>query len=175
MIADRLPRSWYVLHTRSRFESVVNEGLEKKALEVFRPKIQVRSKRRDRRLLIRVPLFPGYIFVKTNLEPLEHLEIVKTVGVVRFIGNSQGPIAVPDETINSLMIMIAGDSTVTTGRRLKKGDRVIVVNGPFTGVTGNFVRYRGIGRVIVNIDALGQFASVDVMEEDVELLPKISA
>jgi transcription elongation factor/antiterminator RfaH len=175
MVKHLLERSWYVLHTRSRFENVVNDGLLKKSMEVFLPKIQVRSKRRDRRLLIKVPLFPGYIFVKTDLEASEQLEIVKTVGVVRFIGNSQGPVAVPAETIESLMIMVASENPVTTGYRLKKGDRVIVVDGPFTGVTGYFVRYRGQGRVVVNIDALGQYASVDVGEEDIERLPKISS
>jgi transcription antitermination factor NusG len=163
------------LHTKSRFENVVNDGLLKKSLEVFLPKIQVRSKRRDRRLLIKVPLFPGYVFVRSSLQPNEQLEIVKTVGVVRFIGNSLGPVAVPDDTIESLMIMINSDNPVTTGHRLKKGDRVIVVNGPFTGVTGYFVRYRGQGRVVVNIDALGQYASVDVGEEDIERLPKLSS
>ncbi|MBC8393541.1 MAG: transcriptional antiterminator, partial [Deltaproteobacteria bacterium] len=45
--------------------------------------------------------------------------------------------------------------------------------GPFAGVTGTFVRYRGRGRVIVNIEALGQFAGVEVNEDDVELLPEI--
>ena len=175
MSNEPYPRSWYVLHTKSRFENVVNDGLLKKSLDVFLPKIQVRSKRRDRRLLIKVPLFPGYVFVKTSLQPIEQLEIVKTVGVVRFIGNSQGPIAVPEDTIESLMIMINSDNPVTTGHHLKKGDRVIVVNGPFTGVTGYFVRYRGQGRVVVNIDALGQYASVEVGEEDIERLPKLSS
>jgi hypothetical protein len=35
------------------------------------------------------------------------------------------------------------------------------------------VRYRGKSRIIVNIDALGQFAGVDIEEEDVERLPEI--
>jgi len=172
---DHLVSSWYVLHTRSRFENVVIDGLSKKSMEVFLPKIQVRSKRRDRRLLIRVPLFPGYVFVKTSLEAREQLEIVKTVGVVRFIGNSQGPVSVPEDTIQSLIIMVDSDNPITTGHRFKKGDRVIVVNGPFAGVTGHFSHYRGQGRVMVNIDALGQFAAVDVGEEDVERLPKLSS
>ena len=60
-----------------------------------------------------------------------------------------------------------------TGTRFKKGDNVIVIQGPFAGVTGTFVRYRGRGRVIVNIEALGQFAGVEVNEDDVELLPEI--
>ncbi|MBW2248730.1 MAG: UpxY family transcription antiterminator [Deltaproteobacteria bacterium] len=173
MTPSKLTYSWYVLHTKSRFENVVNEGLVKKSIEVFLPKIQVRSKRRDRKAMIRVPLFPGYLFVKSDLNPYKHLEIVKTVGAVRLIGNKDGPIPVPSETIKSLEIMIGGNNTVITGSRFKKGDRVVVVYGPFTGVTGTFVRYRGKGRVIVNIEALGQFAGAEVSEEDIEKLPDI--
>jgi transcriptional antiterminator NusG len=173
MTPSKLTYSWYVLHTKSRFENVVNEGLIKKSIEVFLPKIQVRSKRRDRKAMIRIPLFPGYLFVKSDLNPYEHLEIVKTVGAVRLIGNKDGPIPVPSDTIKSLEIMVGGNNTVITGTRFKKGDRVVVVYGPFTGVIGTFVRYRGKGRVIVNIEALGQFAGAEVSEEDIEKLPEI--
>jgi len=173
MTDNKLDPLWYVLHTKSRFENVVNEGLHKKSIEVFLPKIKVKSKRKDRRLMIQVPLFPGYIFVKTDLHPDNHLEIVKTAGAVRLIGSRQGPVPVPDETIESLKIMVASDSPVTTGYQLKKGDRVLVIGGPFVGVTGYFVRHRGKGRIVVNIEALGQYAGVDVSEEDIEVLPKI--
>ncbi|MDP6807308.1 MAG: UpxY family transcription antiterminator [Desulfobacterales bacterium] len=173
MKSDTYPRSWYVLHTKSRFENVVNEGLIKKSMEVFLPKIQVSSRRQDRKLLIRVPLFPGYLFVKTDLDPYEHIEIVKTVGAVRLIGNRDGPIDVPSKAIESLKIMVRVDKPVITGTRLQKGDKVMVVVGPLAGVTGTFVHYKGKGRVIVNIKALDQFACVDVGEEDIEKLPEI--
>ncbi len=170
---DKLVRSWYVLHTKSRFENVVNEGLTKKSIEIFLPKVKVRSKRRDRKAMIQVPLFPGYVFVKTDLNPYEHIEIVKTVGAVRMIGNRDGPVAVPEVNIESLKIMVAGNNSVTTGRRFRKGDRVMVVDGPFAGVTGTFIRYKGKKRVVVYIEALGQFASVEVREDDVEIIPQL--
>ena len=173
MIDKKLDALWYVLHTKSRFENVVNEGLHKKSIEVFLPKIKVKSKRRDRKLMIQVPLFPGYIFVKTDLHPDNHLDIVKTAGAVRLIGSRQGPVPVPAQTIESLKIMVASDSPVTTGYQLKKGDRVLVIDGPLVGVSGYFVRYRGKGRIVVNIEALAQYAGVDVSEEDIEVLPKI--
>jgi len=173
MKPDTYPRSWYVLHTKSRFENVVNEGLIKKSMEVFLPKIQVKSRRRERTLLIRVPLFPGYLFVKTDLNPYEHVEIVKTVGAVRLIGNHDGPIDVSSETIESLKIMVRADKPVTTGNRLRKGDKVMVVLGPLAGGTGTFAHYKGKGRIVVDVKALGQFACVDVDEEDIEILPEI--
>ena len=69
--------------------------------------------------------------------------------------------------------MVSVDQPILTGNRLKKGDRVMVLNGPLAGVTGTFVRYRGKGRVVVNIEALGQYAGVDVDENDVERVPDI--
>lgn len=170
---DKFVRSWYVLHTKSRFENVVNEGLAKKSIDVFLPKIKVRSKRRDRKAMIQVPLFPGYMFVKTDLNPYEHIEIVKTVGAVRIIGNKDGPLAVPQESIESLKIIVAGNSSVTTGTRLRKGNIVMVINGLFAGATGTFIRYKGKERVVVYIEALGQFASVEVSEDDVEIIPEL--
>ncbi len=159
-----------MLHTKSRFENVVYEGLTKKSIEVFLPKILVRSRRVDRKVMIRIPLFPGYLFVKSDLTPGRHLEIVKTAGAVRLVGSHGGPLPVPTETIESLKIMTAGDGKILTGTVFKKGDRVIVTGGPFEGVTGTFARQGKIGRVIVNIEALGQFASVEVDEEDIEVL-----
>jgi len=172
-MAKELQHLWYVLHTKSRFENVVNEGLINKSVEVFLPKVQVRSKRRDRKTMITVPLFPGYLFVKTDLSPHNHLEIVKTTGAVRLIGTKEGPVPVSRTAIESLKIMVEGNSQVSTGYRLKNGDRVIVISGPFAGVSGIFVRYRGQDRVVVNIDALGQYASVEVDKEDVEILSEI--
>lgn len=175
MTADMLIPSWYALHTKSRAENVVYDGLYKKSVEVFLPRITVPSKRRDRKKLIRVPLFPGYLFVKSDLNPTHHLEIVKTAGAVKLLGNKQGPISVPDETIESLKIIVASDQPVSTGYHFNQGDRVLVVNGPFTGVVGIFERYAGQGRIVVFIEALSQFAAVEVDAEDVEKMPPISS
>jgi transcription elongation factor/antiterminator RfaH len=173
MNQNHLTKQWYVLHTRSRFENVVHDGLLKKSFEVFLPKMQVKSRRRDRKLMIRVPVFPGYLFVKTDIAPREHIEIVKTVGAVRLVGTKAGPVPVPGETIDSLKILVAADAPIKTGNRLAKGDQVLVVHGVFAGVVGTFVRYRGTGRVIINVDTLGQTAGVEVDEEDVEPVPKL--
>ncbi len=172
-MTEPFSRSWYVLHTKSRHENTAFEGLTKKRLEAFLPKVKMRSRRRDRKVMIRVPLFPGYLFVRTDLHPREHLEIVKTAGVVRLIGTHGGPVPVPAETVESLKIMVATDLPVETGARLRSGDRVMVVEGPFSGVTGTFVRYKGLGRVVVHIEALGRYAAAEVGEEDVERLPEI--
>ncbi len=168
MASNIIKPSWYVLHTRSRFENVVNDGLNKKKIEVFLPKITVRSRRKDRKVMLSVPLFPGYVFVRSSLNPHNHIEIVKTVGAVRLIGSKNGPVRVNETTIDSLKIMVESNEPINTGAKLKKGEEVIVKYGPLAGVKGIFVQYRGNGRINVNIDALGQHASVNISEDDVE-------
>ena len=123
--------------------------------------------------MIRVPLFPGYVFVKSDLHPDHHLEIVKTVGAVKLVGDKLGPISVHDETIQSIKIMTAAEHPITTGYQFSKGDRVMVVEGPFAGVIGIFERFGGQGRIVVQIEALGQFAAVEVDADDVEKLSEM--
>lgn len=173
MIIKKPTYCWYALHTKSRFENIVDTCLKKKSIEVFLPKIKVKSHRRDRNMMIQKPLFPGYMFVKTDLTPESHLEILKTHGVVKLIGNNTGPVYISDNNIESLKIMVQDEHEITTGTKLRKGDKVIVVNGPFTGVTGIFERYKGQERVIVNFVTLGQFAAININKEDIEMIPQI--
>ncbi len=173
MTSGNYTRAWYVLYTKSRFENVVHEGLRKKSIEAFLPKIKIASKRRDRKIILDVPLFPGYLFVKTDLDTTHYLDVVKTAGVVHFVGNKDGPILVAESTVESIRIIVSAGGPILTGTKLKKGDRVMVVRGPLTGVIGVFVRYRGKNRIVVHVEALGQFAGVDIDAADVETLSEI--
>ena len=162
--------AWFVIHTKSKFENVVYQGLIKKNKETFLPTIRKRSRRQDRRLFLQQPLFPGYLFVKITLAPAERLEVLKTAGVVKLIGNRDAPIPVKPEVIESLKIIVQANEQVETVNCLRQGDAVQVVSGPFTGVIGIFVQYQNTERVVVNIDAMGRAASINVAAEDVEPL-----
>ena len=163
---------WYALHTKSRFEKVVNDGLKKKTFDSFLPTTHVSSKRRDRKVMLDLPIFPGYTFVKTALTADEHLSILKTAGVVRVVGNNSGPVSLHDDVVESLIIMVAAKQAINTESRFKQGEKVCVMHGPFAGLIGTFEKYRGIGRVYVNIDLLGQTASVEIDEDDIESIAK---
>ena len=75
---------WYCIHTRSRHEDAVYHRLSDKKLQAFLPKLEVWSRRKDRRKKIQKALFPGYLFVYEILNPRLGLEILKTPGVVKF-------------------------------------------------------------------------------------------
>jgi len=71
---------WFALLTRSNFEQTVYNNIMKKKIEAFLPKSKRKSRRKDRNLMIEVPLFPGYIFVKSTFDAAFQLNILKTIG-----------------------------------------------------------------------------------------------
>jgi transcription antitermination factor NusG len=154
---------WYALHARSRHEDVVFNGLKKKSIEAFLPKVQVMSRRKDRRKKIFVPLLPGYVFVHSDLNPYHYWDIIKTYGVVRIVGNQKEPIPVKDEEIASLQILHGTDHTVQNHTYMKKGDRIMIMEGPLKGLTGFYLRHKGASdKVVVSIELLQRSLSVEI-------------
>ena len=167
--------NWFALLTRSNFEQTVYNTIVKKHIHAFLPKIKRKSRRKDRNLTIETPLFPGYLFVRSTTAAADQLRILKTIGAVRILGNRAGPVPIPESQVDSLKILTSANIDLITGANidLKKGDPVIILHGPMAGVTGVFARYKGKGRVVIQIDVLGQYAGVDIQEENVEKLPDL--
>jgi len=160
---DQKSGKWYAVHTRSRFEQKVYDGIYTKSIEVFLPRIQVISRRKDRHKKILVPLLPGYVFVNTTLDPEEYLNILKTAGVVRLIGFDGKPVPAMDEEINSLMILDGTDRSVQNRDYINKGDRVMIMEGPLKGLTGFYLRPKGQGnKIVVSVDLLHRSLEVDI-------------
>ncbi|MBU1196009.1 MAG: UpxY family transcription antiterminator [Proteobacteria bacterium] len=170
-------KHWFVLLTRSNFEQTVHKAITQKKIEAFLPTVKRKSIRKDRHLMIDFPLFPGYIFVKSQTTPVSQLQILKTTGAVRLLGNQTGPVPVPDSQIESLKLLTTIKTDLITGANigLKKGDPVMIIEGPMAGVRGEFTHHKGKGRVVIKIDVLGQYAGVEVEKENVEKVPDLFA
>ena len=154
---------WYAIHTRSHFEQKVFDGFSSKDIETFLPKIQVMSRRKDRRKKILVPLLPGYIFVHTDLNPETYWSIIKTVGVVRMLGFEGKPVPANEEEISSLMILDGTDRTVQNKAYMKRGDKVMIMEGPFKGLIGFYLRHKGQSdKVVVSIELLHRSIAVEI-------------
>jgi len=166
---------WFALLTRSNFEQTVYTSICRKKIDAFLPRMRKQSRRKDRKLMIETPLFPGYIFVKSNTAPAAQLQILKTVGAVRLLGNAKGPIPVPQTQIESLKLLTSATQDLITGTtiQLEKGDPVMILEGAMAGLKGEFYRHKGQGRVIVKIDLLGQYAGVEVDSDNVEKIPDL--
>ena len=154
---------WYAIHTRSRFEQKVYDGINGKSIDAFLPRIQVMSRRKDRRKKILIPLIPGYVFVNTALDPEEYLQILKTVGVVRLIGFKGQPVPVKDDEITALMILDGTDRTVHNRDYMNSGDMVMIMEGPLKGLVGFYIRHKDQShRVVVSVELLNRSLEVEI-------------
>ena len=154
---------WYAVHTRSRFEMKVFEGFTGKSIETFVPRIQVMSRRRDRRKKILVPLLPGYVFVHFDMRPEVYWDIIKTTGVVRMVSFRGKPVPAKDEEVASLMILDGTDRTVQNRAYVKTGDRVLIMEGPLKGLVGFYLRRKGQSdKVVVSVELLKRSLAVEI-------------
>jgi transcriptional antiterminator NusG len=154
---------WYAVHTKSRFEQKVFDGITGKSIETFLPKIQVMSRRKDRRKKIYIPLFPGYVFVHFDMNPEAYWDIIKTIGVVRMVSFQGKPVPAKDEEVASLMILDGTDRTVQNRAYVKSGDRVMIMEGPLKGLVGFYLRRKGQSdKVVVSVELLKRSLALEI-------------
>jgi len=159
---------WYALYLRSRYEKKVSAELGKKGVESFLPLVEEVHTWSDRKKKVMEPLFRGYIFVRTDLHDRE--SVLRTSGVVRFVGIKNKPSRIPDVHIDWLRRVTAGSPEVQHERYVEVGEKVRIVSGPFAGIEGIISRVKGISRVIVSIAAIEQSFSIQVPSDFVKVI-----
>ena len=160
---------WYCIHTRSRHEDAVYQRLSDKKFQAFLPKMEVWSKRKDRRKKIQKALFPGYLFVYESLNPRVGLEILKTPGVVKILGNEAGPLPIPEGQIESIKKILNGKAAVSPFPYLKEGQLVRVVDGPLKGCQGFSIKIKEEKeKLVISLDLLRRSVSVEIESASIE-------
>ena len=162
--------AWYVIHARHQHEATVELALQRKGLEVFLPRITVRSRRRDRKLLLSVPLFPGYLFVHSALDDQSYYEIIKQKSVVRLLGGKSGPpTPVPAEVVASINAIVDSQQPYYPWPYLQCGKQVCIMEGPLAGTVGVIVRtLNKKRRLVVAVELFQRSVAVELAEEVVE-------
>ncbi|MCJ7674350.1 MAG: hypothetical protein MUO33_04265 [Sedimentisphaerales bacterium] len=157
---------WWVAHTKSRNEKALAHDLVAKNIHYFLPmtwKVQRRSHRTLRSLL---PLFSGYLFFCG--QETERVELLRTNRVANvIIVKDQEKLL--KELIQFEQALRAG-APLTPYKYIKAGQRCRVVAGPLLGLEGIVIQIKNVSRLLLQIDMLGQAASVEI---DIDLIEPI--
>ena len=165
--------AWFALYVQVNHEKEVTKRLEQKTFECFLPLMERWSKRKDRRKRIQVPVFPGYVFVRTVLDNYTSVEVLKTPGAVFFLRNTEGALPVPDYQVENLKAVLTHPESLALHDYLKEGDWVEVVRGPLAGCAGILLRRDPKkGRLVVSVDIIRQAVSVELYVEDVRRIQR---
>jgi transcriptional antiterminator RfaH len=132
---------WYVIHTKPKQEARAESNLRAWNVEAFAPKIKeprFKSYTGEKTCVVK-PLFPGYIFARFDADRMLH-KIHFTRGVHCVVHFGEKPTPVDDEVIRMIQSQIAEDGFIRLGEDFKHGDKVVIKDGPFSGLNGIFER-----------------------------------
>ena len=162
------PVSWYAACTRPRHEKRVLQHLVDRQIECFLPLFQTAHRWKDRRKIVELPLFRGYVFVR--ISPQERMGVLQTPSVVRFVCFQGRPAALPDSQIDALRSSYEHGMKFEPHPLLKAGSRVRVRHGCLAGAEGVLVRRKHSLRFVLSLELLNRAVSVEVDSGDIELL-----
>jgi transcriptional antiterminator RfaH len=146
---------YFAVNTRPGREFEVALRLEAQSFRSFLPVIRksVRHARKFR--TIRAPLFPNYLFVSLDLQRDRWRSVNGTVGVTRLVMGGEYPAPVPCGIVESLQAISDESGLVGFDNRLKLGQKVKILSGPFVDLIGDLERIDGNGRVRILLEVMG--------------------
>jgi len=157
---------WWVAHTKSRNEKALAHDLVGRNINYFLPmtwRVWRRSRRTMRSLL---PLFSGYLFFCGGEN--QRLELLRTNRVANVI-EVKDQQQLLSELIQIEQALRAG-APLSPYKYIKAGQRCRVIAGPLFGLEGIVVKTKNVTRLVLQIDMLGQAASVEIDIDMIEVI-----
>jgi transcription antitermination factor NusG len=167
--ASHQEERWYAAYTCANHEKRVAAQLLARSVEHVLPFYSSLRRWKDRRVVVDMPLFPGYVFVRLAL--CQRLRVLQIPSVVRLVGFGGQPHALADEEVAVLRSSLTGTARFAPHpylRDLRVGSRVRIARGPLRGVEGILVLKKKQFRVVLSIDVIACSASVEVDSADIE-------
>jgi transcription antitermination factor NusG len=160
-------QAWFALRTRYRHEHLVRDQLVAKGIEAFLPTVSRWSRRKDRKKRLDWPLFEGYCFSRFHMPA--RFGVLGCFGVIEIVSVDKVPAPIANEEVDGIRRLVASGLQYEPHPFLREGDRVRVVGGPLTGVTGRLVRKNSQARLVLSVELVRAAVSVEVDAADVRV------
>ncbi len=165
------PGAWYIVHTYAGYENKVKQNLasrvksmavEDKIFEVVIPMEEVIEFKGGKKHVVSKKLFPGYLYIRMELDDESWYVVRNTPGVTGFVGGGAKPVPLTRKSVEDVLGVpkIDEEGAVTTEKKVRPrleydvGEQVRVVTGPFAdfnGVISEIDVDRSKLKVLVNI------------------------
>src|SRR5881409_2808314 len=152
MVPSTAEHPWYALRIRSRHEKVIAATLFDKGYEVFLPLHRCKRRWSDRIKEMALPLFPGYLFCRFDLQ--KRLPVLVTPGILHVVGIGKAPVALGEHEIAAIQSIVASRLRVEPWPFLEIGQRLRIERGPLMGVEGILVARKKPFRLVVSVTLL---------------------
>ena len=161
---------WYAIRTRSRHEKLVARQLETQGIRSFLPLVSKIHQWSDRRKQVQEPLFCGYAFVHLDHSSSDRARVLKTQGVVNFVGMQGMGIPIPDHEIANINTLLSSRVGYQERPFLYVGQKVRVCGGALDGLQGILIAENNDQSVVISVGLIQRSLSVRVAGYRVEPL-----
>jgi transcription antitermination factor NusG len=159
---------WFALQVVPRHEKSVDKILEYIGCDHFLPTYRVRRRWSDRVSVVEEPLFHGYVFCRSQSNLIEIIR--GSPGIIRIVAFGGKPHPVPDEEIEALQQIVRGKREYSAFPYLNTVQRVQVISGPFTGISGIITQFKNSDRLVISLEAIMKSVSVEIDQSEVALV-----
>lgn len=161
---------WVAAYTNSRAEKKMEEVLRNSGYEVYLPLKRTPRKWSDRIKMVDMPLLPSYLFIRIIGKQVVPLR--STPGIVTLI-HFKGDIAVvPDRDIEAMKKLVQSQQNIVVQNynKMRKGTRVRITHGSFSGLEGEVVSDNKDGNFAVIIECLSVSLVTTINHEFMEVI-----
>ena len=151
-----MSKEWFILQFKSNSHHLATKNLNRQGFETFLPLHDTTSRKLSRFINISKPLFPGYMFIRFNKTESEWHKINNTLGVSRLITFNSILKSIPTTFVDSLMMRYDLSGKLLPIKKLKKGDQVTVLTGPFANFIASVEKYEADQRIWILMDLMGR-------------------
>ena len=154
------PIQWYALRVKSRCEKLVASAARGRGFEEFLPLCLERHRWSDRMKTVELPLFPGYVFCRLNVE--NRLPLLTIPGALHFVGIGKTPIPLDDTEVLAIQSAVSSTLWTEPWPYVEVGQRVRLEAGPLAGLEGILVEKRKQYRIVVSVTLLQRSMAVEI-------------
>jgi transcription antitermination factor NusG len=158
--AAEADRKWFALGVTARHEKTVSQLLNNKGFETFLPLYTRRHQYSRRVRRFELPLFPGYLFCRSDFAT--RLPILTTPGVLRMLGAGRVPIPVEDDEIASLQRASQAGASMVPYPYWQSGQAGRITAGPLTGMEGIVVTEKRSVRLVLSVSLLQRSVLLEI-------------
>lgn len=161
---------WYLLQTKPNAHATAYEHLKRQGFSVFLPLTTKTLTKNGKFLDYKLPLFPGYIFMGTGIDPIpwKSVNATKSVSKVVTLDGVYRPIN--KSIIEGLKYRCDKNGVIRRFDDIAPGDRVKIENGPFSDFICSVSEISEDSRVWVLIKILNQQTRVEISQDNITRL-----
>jgi transcriptional antiterminator RfaH len=148
--------NWYLLQTKPNAPGTVRDHLRRQGFEVLLPLITKTTKKNGKFVDTTAPLFPGYLFMGTSIDPVPWKSINGTRGISAAVTLDGVYRPVNSDIIEGLQRRCDDCGLVQRMNDIVPGDRVKIERGPFADFICTVDTIQDDRRAWVLIDLLQQ-------------------